>query len=564
MSSSLRAQKTEGGVTTSGEAVRLTEVGNLPASWTVVPLGEAFDVQQGKALSPSARSGHSPRPFLRTANVLWGRLDLRTVDQMDFTDEEVSRLSLKPGDLLVCEGGEIGRTALWAGAIEGCLYQNHVHRLRARIANVAPEFVMYWMQAAFLHLALYGGVGNRTTIPNLSGARLKQLPIPLPPLPEQRVSATVLAKIQAALLVRERIVATLKELKAATMAKLFREGLRDEPLKQTEIGEIPVSWEAVTMGSVCEKINYGTSVRCTADGNGRPVLRIPNIVNEKVDVTDLKWAVLPAHEVPKLVLEEGDLLFVRTNGNRQYTGRCAAYTGQPAGALFASYLIRVRLTKGSVLPSFAQAYLSSLGREQITSRATSASDGKYNIDTGVLKNVLLPRPVLAEQQAIVDVCTTIDRRLVRARERMSQLRYLFASMLYQLMTGQVRVTPEMIARARLGARPSTEKKERGAPDEGKVQEIVQRIVEAVAPEKIILFGSAARGEMGPDSDIDLLVVKACDAPREIERRIYRSLIGIGIPKDVLVVTPGHLEKHKDTIGYIYRSALREGRIIYAR
>ena len=103
MSSSLRAQKTEGGMTTSGEAVRLTEVGNLPASWTVVPLGEAFDVQQGKALSPSARSGHSPRPFLRTANVLWGRLDLRTVDRMDFTDEEVSRLSLKPGDLLVCE-----------------------------------------------------------------------------------------------------------------------------------------------------------------------------------------------------------------------------------------------------------------------------------------------------------------------------------------------------------------------------------------------------------------------------------------------------------------------------
>ena len=100
-------------------------------------------------------------------------------------------------------------------------------------------------------------------------------------------------------------------------------------------------------------------------------------------------------------------------------------------------------------------------------------------------------------------------------------------------------------------------------NEATLREIVRRIVEAVAPEKIILFGSAARGEMGPDSDVDLLVVKACDSPREIERQIYRRLIGIGVPKDVLVVTPEHLDKHKDTIGNIYRPALREGKVIYA-
>ncbi|MBI1894173.1 MAG: nucleotidyltransferase domain-containing protein [Candidatus Rokubacteria bacterium] len=96
-----------------------------------------------------------------------------------------------------------------------------------------------------------------------------------------------------------------------------------------------------------------------------------------------------------------------------------------------------------------------------------------------------------------------------------------------------------------------------------LQEIVRRIVEAVAPEKIILFGSAARGEMGPDSDLDLLIVKECERPREVARLIRRTLIGIGIPVDVLVVTPKHLQKHKDTIGYIYRPALREGKVVYA-
>ncbi len=98
-----------------------------------------------------------------------------------------------------------------------------------------------------------------------------------------------------------------------------------------------------------------------------------------------------------------------------------------------------------------------------------------------------------------------------------------------------------------------------------LQEIVRRIVETVAPEKIILFGSAARGEMGPDSDLDLLVVKPCENQRETAWTIRRQLIGIaiGIPKDVIVVTPEDIERHKETIGLIVRPALKEGRVIYA-
>jgi predicted nucleotidyltransferase len=96
-----------------------------------------------------------------------------------------------------------------------------------------------------------------------------------------------------------------------------------------------------------------------------------------------------------------------------------------------------------------------------------------------------------------------------------------------------------------------------------LQEIVRRIVEAVRPEKIILFGSAAREEMGPDSDLDLLVIKPCRHRRRTARKIERGLIGIGIPTDVIVAKPQDIERYKDTIGFIYRPALREGKIIYA-
>lgn len=105
---------------------------------------------------------------------------------------------------------------------------------------------------------------------------------------------------------------------------------------------------------------------------------------------------------------------------------------------------------------------------------------------------------------------------------------------------------------------------RGTVSEDVLQEIVQRIVEVAAPSKIILFGSAARGEMGPDSDIDLLVVAETDNPREASHRIRQRLIGIPprIPKDVIVATPDHFERHKDTIGFIFRPALREGRVLH--
>lgn len=99
--------------------------------------------------------------------------------------------------------------------------------------------------------------------------------------------------------------------------------------------------------------------------------------------------------------------------------------------------------------------------------------------------------------------------------------------------------------------------------EALLAEIVRRIVAAVAPEKIILFGSAARGEMGPDSDVDLLVIKAGVHRRATAQAIERSLIGIPVPTDVIVARPEDIERHKGTIGFIYRPALLEGRVLYA-
>ena len=96
-----------------------------------------------------------------------------------------------------------------------------------------------------------------------------------------------------------------------------------------------------------------------------------------------------------------------------------------------------------------------------------------------------------------------------------------------------------------------------------LNEIVRRIVEVARPEKIILFGSAARGEMGPNSDVDLLVIKSGAHRLDLTARIYRSMRGVGAAVDVIVVTPDDVERYRDSHPLVIAPALREGRVVYA-
>jgi len=101
--------------------------------------------------------------------------------------------------------------------------------------------------------------------------------------------------------------------------------------------------------------------------------------------------------------------------------------------------------------------------------------------------------------------------------------------------------------------------------EQKISEMVRRIVEGFHPDKIILFGSYARGAAGPDSDADLLVVMPVKgSKREKAIEIDVELAGIGLPKDVIVVTAEEVEKYRDVVGTLICPALREGKVLYER
>jgi type I restriction enzyme, S subunit len=159
-----------------------TEIGPMPLGWVVQSLDQVWDSQLGKMLSPKARIGGSPRPYLRNANVQWGRVDLRDLSEMSFQDGDYERYGLRPGDILICEGGEVGRTAIWKGELPQCYYQKALHRLRQRGQPMNPEFFSYHMMHAFLIRNSYGEVDTVTTIAHLPGVKLKTLPLPFRPL----------------------------------------------------------------------------------------------------------------------------------------------------------------------------------------------------------------------------------------------------------------------------------------------------------------------------------------------------------------------------------------------
>jgi predicted nucleotidyltransferase len=121
---------------------------------------------------------------------------------------------------------------------------------------------------------------------------------------------------------------------------------------------------------------------------------------------------------------------------------------------------------------------------------------------------------------------------------------------------------ERIARRRVIMKTKARKK-RGKPDPAVLADVVARVVRAASPERIVLFGSAARGTMGPDSDLDLLVIKAGKFNRErVTTAIYRELRGKAAPVDFVLVTPEEAERYRDTHCLVICPALQEGRVVY--
>ena len=145
---------------------------------------------------------------------------------MDFTEKERETFRLREGDILVCEGGEVGRTAIWRNEIPECYYQKAIHRLRPRDNRINREFFLYHMINAFLIRGTYGIVGTTTTIAHLPGVKLKALKIPVPSRGEQDSIARILAAVDQKIAAEEKRKAALQTLFKTALHQLMTGQIR--------------------------------------------------------------------------------------------------------------------------------------------------------------------------------------------------------------------------------------------------------------------------------------------------------------------------------------------------
>jgi type I restriction enzyme S subunit len=339
--------------------------------------------------------------------------------------------NVKAPGVTVGRSGSVGRVTFYSEdfwAHNTALFVTNFH-------GNDPRFASYFLDSLKLQR-----FGSGVSVPTLDRNVFRALAVVVPPLGEQRKIAGVLGLVQRALEQQERLIALTTELKKALLHQLFTQGLRGEPPKQTDIGLVPQSWEVVTLEDAAVALDYGTSVKCEHGKAGVPVLRIPNVMAGSVDLRDLKHGQPKRSELEQLRLRDGDLLFVRTNGVLENAGRCALYRGELEGCYFASYLIRVRVNSTKVLPAFVNEYArTGRGRSFLSGRAIRTADGKFNINSGTLKRVLLPLPGLDEQKEIVCQLDLVERKLKLHESKRSALSDLLRTLLHQLMTAQLRV-----------------------------------------------------------------------------------------------------------------------------
>lgn len=162
---------------------------DIPEGWVWCRLGDIFLHSSGKQLSGSNKEG-TLHQYITTSNLYWGRFELDNLKSMYYKDSELEKCTAIKGDLLVCEGGDIGRSAIWPYDYDICL-QNHVHRLRP-FDNGYTKFV-YYIMMLYKSLDMIGGRG--IAIQGLSASALKSIIIPLPPLSEQRRIVTKLEEL---------------------------------------------------------------------------------------------------------------------------------------------------------------------------------------------------------------------------------------------------------------------------------------------------------------------------------------------------------------------------------
>jgi type I restriction enzyme, S subunit len=197
-------------------------LGRIPKDWEIDIVGNLFEMILGKMLNKDAKGGKNQFPYLANRNVLWDSVNLSDLETMSFSDADRQKLKLKFGDLLVCEGGAVGRTAMWRNEMQNCFFQKAIHRLRANQKYILPEFMLNFMKLAD-EKGLFLNFTSQTSIAHLTQEKLALLPVPLPEIEEQKQIVKIFEQKRNLFISEQKRLNKLLKLKKGLMQDLLTE-----------------------------------------------------------------------------------------------------------------------------------------------------------------------------------------------------------------------------------------------------------------------------------------------------------------------------------------------------
>ena len=423
---------------------------DIPETWEWVRLGEIYQHNTGKALNASNRSGEL-LTYITTSNLYWNRFEIDSLREMYFSESEIEKCTATKGDLLVCEGGDIGRAAIWLYDTD-IRIQNHIHRLRP-YSEICTEYY-YYIFFLYKHAGWIGGKG--IGIQGLSSNALHALLFPLPPLSEQYRIITKIKEIEPFLdkyaqaekrlnNLNTQFPDLLKKsiLQEAVQGKLVPQDPADEPasilleriraekeqmIKAGKIKrdkhesvifrrdnshyekldgierciddeipfDIPDNWRWVRWGNISESIQYGYNAPAKDKGRIKMV-RISDIQNNIVLWDTVPYCEIAESDIGTYLLQTNDILFARTGGT---VGKSYLVQEVPEEAIYAGYLIRTRYSQW-LCPQYLKFFMESeLYWSQL--RNGTIATAQPNCNGKTLGKMLLPIPPLSEQYRIVE------------------------------------------------------------------------------------------------------------------------------------------------------------------
>jgi type I restriction enzyme S subunit len=394
-----------------------TELGIIPEDWKLTTVGGEFSIQLGKMLDSEKNVGVSKR-YLGNRAVQWGRIDIDDIGLIKLSPSDLNRFRLRQGDLLVCEGGEIGRAAIWKQPIEECYYQKALHRLRP-----TRGYDVRLMLNVLQRMASAGSLLNfvmQTSIAHLPKDKFEEVQIPLPPTKaEQEAIAEALSDADALIESLERLIAKKRHLKQGAMQELLT-GKKRLPgfegkagYKQTEVGTIALDWEVAKLSEVCSM----------KSGEG--------ITSAKID----QFSKYPCYGGNGL---RGFTTCFTHDGGYALVGRQGALCGNVLGVdgkFFASEHAIVVAASGVTDIHWLTFVLGEMHLNQY-----SESSAQPGLSVAKLLNLAVALPLTkAEQAAIAETLSDMDAEITALEAKLAKARQIKQGMMQELLTGRIRL-----------------------------------------------------------------------------------------------------------------------------